>query len=120
MEEQMLSRRQFLTLVGSSAAVGLLAACAPAAPMAQPAGEPAQAAEAATAAKGKVRLAFWVEWQQPFYEEFLKAFNEEYDDMQLEFVVVEGLGGDSSGKFMAAVAGGNPPDALLAWADSLP
>jgi ABC-type glycerol-3-phosphate transport system substrate-binding protein len=120
MEEQMLSRRQFLTLVGSSAAVGLLAACAPATPMAQPAGEPAQAAEAATAAKGKVRLAFWVEWQQPFYEEFLRAFNEEYDDMQLEFVVVEGLGGDSSGKFMAAVAGGNPPDALLAWADSLP
>ncbi len=121
-----LSRREFLRIAGIGAAGATLAACAPAAPQPAapaPAEKPAEAqAEptAAPAAPGAVALKFWVEWQQPFYEEFLKRFNEANTDLKLEFIIVEGLGGDSSGKFMASVAGGNPPDSLLAWADSLP
>jgi len=137
-----LSRRQFLQFAGVGASAAVLAACAPAqapaatqapaqatqapaeatqAPAATQAAEATKAPEAAQPSAKKVKLTFWVEWQQPFYEEYLKSFNDEFaSDMELEFVVVEGLGGDSSGKFMAAVAGGNPPDSLLAWADSLP
>lgn len=114
-----MSRRRLLHMAAMSVSGIVIAACAPkTAPTTAP--EPTIAQAQATTAveptaateptKGHIKLTFWTDWLRPFFEPLLKQFHAQYTDMTIEFVPTSGMC-MASGKLMAAVAGGTPPDA---------
>ena len=138
MNDQRLTRREVLGLLGQatvvSGALGLLSACAPApAPAAKEQPKPAQptaaagaaaakpaesksaeskpAAQAPATAGGPITLLMWTHYAGKNFEVFqglVADFKKEYPNISLD--VTQFGPGEIDNKFLAAVAGGQPPD----------
>ena len=103
-----LNRREFLQLTGTAAAVGMLAACTPAAqPTQPPAAQPTSApAVQPTAAPPEVmEIEWWFGWGAGL-EDVADKFNAMNPDVMVK-AVNQGYGYGE--KLMAAIAAGNPP-----------
>lgn len=75
---------------------------------------------AATAVWAKTTVTVWVPWAGPDGEAISAAaqsFNAAQTEIEVKPSLVAGAGldGGAAGRFMTAVAGGNPPDLILYW-----
>lgn len=73
-----------------------------------------------TSAQAATTVTVWYPWGGPDGQAVLdaaKAFNASQKDYEVKAVLVEGAGiqGTAQGKFLTAVSGGTPPDAVLYW-----
>lgn len=103
-----LSRRTFLTAMGVGTATLALAACAP---VTAPAGEQGGAAPAAEGVT--IRIGSWdSKAAEPIEAEVIKAFNQQYPDIQ---VTIEFNPDAYDDKLLTAMAGGTAPDVFMWW-----
>lgn len=112
-EKRMLSRRDFLRAMSALGAGSVLAACVPAAPSPSTGGATEEQEAAAPAAEG-VKLQLWAFWTQLGKVEEKFRQTEELKQA-LGNNTVEFRFGFEREAFLAAVAGGTPPDAGTQW-----
>ena len=77
-----------------------------------------------TMAMAKTTITVWVPWGGPDGEAIFNAakeFSASQDDIEVKPTMVQGAGldGGATGRFMTAVAGGNPPDLVLYWGNDV-
>lgn len=110
MNNNRLSRRQFLQITGMAGGAALLAACAPTAPAAPAAAPEAGAAEGAAPAAAGTPVVYWYDWANfdPAVAKIVETdeFKEHMGGAPLEY-----KGTTNQEALLTAIAGGTPPDA---------
>jgi multiple sugar transport system substrate-binding protein len=121
LQEEKLSRRQFLKMAGMAGGTALLAACQPKSQPTPAEVKPAEEKPAEAPAKEQVTIAWWNQFSTPLcqdlFPKIVKDFETQNPNIKVEFEITGGPpgGGDYFEVLLARIAAGNPPDSITLW-----